>query len=145
MVAWRPGDCLTNAPEPVGRKAQKDLALTVANKCVFALPFDIQGGSKWRAGQSFSAMNQRFLEIRANRERRDAHVAFAKAHPELLIGGGLKPDVGDEFCGALWIVEAESRADVEALIRADPFYVKDLRNFEIYTWGKILEDQSVTL
>lgn len=85
------------------------------------------------------------LEIRANRERRDAHVAFPKAHPELLIGGGLKPDVGDEFCGALWIVEAESRADVEALIRADPFYVKDLRNFEIYTWGKILEDQSVTL
>lgn len=85
------------------------------------------------------------LEIRSDNTKRNAHVAYAKAHPELLIGGGLKPDVEQEFCGALWIVEATSRIEVEQLIHKDPFYVKEFRDYEIFTWGKILEDQSVTL
>ncbi len=85
------------------------------------------------------------LNIRADRSRRDAHVAYAKSHPELLIGGGLKPDTNADFSGALWIVEAEKRDDVEALVRADPFFVEEHRQYEIFTWGKILEDQTVTL
>lgn len=83
--------------------------------------------------------------IRNNRSRRDAHVAYAKANPNLLIGGGLKPDIDGEFCGALWIVEAPSRRDVEQLIHNDPFYVEAYRSFQIFTWGKILEDQTATL
>lgn len=85
------------------------------------------------------------LEIRADMTLRDAHVAFAKAHPELLIGGGLKPDLGQDFCGALWIVKANDRTHVENLIHADPFYVPAHRRYQIFTWGKILEDQLVTL
>lgn len=85
------------------------------------------------------------LNIRADQARRDAHVAYAKAHPELLIGGGLKPDIGEDFCGAMWIVEAKDRAQVESLIHADPFYVPAHRRYQIFIWGKILEDQSVTL
>lgn len=85
------------------------------------------------------------LAIRADQSRRDAHVAYARAHPELLIGGGLKPDVDGAFCGALWVVEAPGRAEVEALILDDPFYVAAYRDYDIFTWGKILEDQSVTL
>lgn len=85
------------------------------------------------------------LAIRADKSRRDAHVAFAKARPELLIGGGLKPAPGGDFCGALWIVEAENRDEVETLIRADPFFVEAYRCFEIFTWGKILEDQIAML
>lgn len=85
------------------------------------------------------------LEIRANKKLRDAHVAFAHAHPELLIGGGLKAEPGADFCGAMWVVEAETRGHVEALIEADPFYIPEYRSFEIFTWGKILEDQTVTL
>lgn len=85
------------------------------------------------------------LKVRADKARRDAHVAYAKAHPELLIGGGLKPEEDAQFCGALWIVEAESRSEVEALVRADPFFEEQFRTFEIFTWGKILEDASVTL
>lgn len=85
------------------------------------------------------------LEVRADKARRNAHVAYARAHPELLIGGGLKPDADADFCGALWVVEARARDDVEALIRDDPFYVEAYRSFEIFTWGKILEDQVVTL
>lgn len=85
------------------------------------------------------------LAVRADQTRRDAHVAYAKAHPQLLIGGGLKPDPDAAFCGALWIVEAATRAEVETLVLEDPFYEASARMFEIFTWGKILEDKTVTL
>ena len=85
------------------------------------------------------------LGIRADKSRRDAHVAFAIAHPELLIGGGLKPEPEADFCGALWVVEAESRKDVEMLIQADPFYVPQFRTYEIFLWGRILEDRVVEI
>ncbi len=85
------------------------------------------------------------LAIRADKARRDAHVAYAEAHTELLIGGGLKPNPDLEFCGALWVVEAGSRDEVEALVMEDPFYQPDLRRYEIFTWGKILEGRNVTL
>ncbi|GAA6207900.1 hypothetical protein NBRC116601_11930 [Cognatishimia sp. WU-CL00825] len=85
------------------------------------------------------------LDIRADQAKRDAHVAYVRAHPELLIGGGLKPDVNQDFSGALWIVNAAEKADVIKLINQDPFYVPAYRSFEVFTWGKILEDKSVTL
>lgn len=85
------------------------------------------------------------LEIRGKKHLRDAHVAYAKAHPELLIGGGLKPGKEEDFCGALWVVEAESKMEVERLVVADPFYFPQYRVFEIYTWGKLLEDQTAVL
>ncbi|MCK0142506.1 YciI family protein [Aliiroseovarius sp. F20344] len=83
--------------------------------------------------------------IRADRKTRDAHVAYAMAHPELVIGGGLKPSPEADFCGALWIVDADTRDAVEALIKEDPFFVPAYRNYQIFTWGKILEDQSAIL
>ena len=85
------------------------------------------------------------LDIRAKKDLRDAHVAYAKEHPELLIGGGLKPSENEPFCGAMWIVETNTRDEVEKLIENDPFYYPDYRSYEIYTWGKILEDQSAVL
>jgi len=85
------------------------------------------------------------LDIRARKDLRDAHVAYAKAHPELLIGGGLKPEQGKPFCGALWVVELETKADVESLIFADPFFFSEYRTYEIFTWGKLLEDQQAIL
>ena len=49
------------------------------------------------------------IEVRADKAKRDAHVAYVRAHPELLIGGGLKPGPDDAFCGAMWVVEAQTR------------------------------------
>ena len=92
----------------------------------------------------FKDSNQ-MLEIRADKALRDRHVSYAKQHPELLIGGGLKPSPNENFCGALWIVESETRLEVEELVLADPFYIAEHRTFEIFSWGKILEDKSVTL
>lgn len=85
------------------------------------------------------------LTVRANKELRNRHVAYAEQHPELLIGGGLKPDPESPFCGAMWIVDCESKQNVEDLILADPFYYEEHRTFEIYAWGKLLEDKVVTL
>lgn len=85
------------------------------------------------------------LDVRQDQSRRDAHVAYVKAHPELLIGGGLKPAPDQEFCGAMWVVEADTKGAVDELVLNDPFYVADYRSYSIFTWGKILEDQSATL
>jgi uncharacterized protein YciI len=85
------------------------------------------------------------LTIRAKKHLRDAHVAYAKDHPELLIGGGLKADSNADFCGAMWVVEADSKASVEKLVHKDPFYTPEFRSFEIFTWGKILEDRTAVL
>ncbi|MFD2207656.1 YciI family protein [Kiloniella antarctica] len=87
----------------------------------------------------------KMLDVRAKQELRNAHVAYAKDHPELLIGGGLKPEVGEPFCGALWVVEAKSMEEVEQLVSGDPFYFPEFRTFEIFTWGKLLEDQTALL
>lgn len=85
------------------------------------------------------------MGIRADTARRNAHAAYVKDHPELRIGGGLKPDTDGDFCGALWIVEAEDRIEVEHLIHGDPFYVPAFRSCEIFTWGKILEGRTAVL
>ncbi|KIC33489.1 YciI family protein [Leisingera sp. ANG-S5] len=85
------------------------------------------------------------MDVRADKARREAHVAYVEDHPELRIGGGLKPDTDGDFCGALWIVEAEDRIEVEHLIHGDPFYVPAFRSYEIFTWGKILEDRTAVL
>ena len=85
------------------------------------------------------------LEVRARQDLRDAHVEYAKQHPELLIGGGLKPGPEEQFCGALWVVETVTKAEVEDLISNDPFYFPEHRTYEIFTWGKLLEDKIATL
>ena len=89
--------------------------------------------------------NDGMLGVRARKDLRDAHVEYAKNHPELLIGGGLKPETDQPFCGALWVVEATTKKEVEELIVNDPFYFTEYRSFEIFTWGKLLEDQTATL
>jgi hypothetical protein len=85
------------------------------------------------------------MQIRADKALRDAHVDYVERHPELLIGGGLKPDPDQEFCGALWVVEAEDQTEVEHLIHCDPFYAPAHRSYEIFAWGKILEDRTAVL
>jgi uncharacterized protein YciI len=84
-------------------------------------------------------------DIRAQKPLRDAHVAYVKDHPELVIGGGLKPDPLSDFCGAMWVVETREKSDVENLVANDPFYYPEFRTYKIYTWGKILEDQTAVL
>ncbi|AUQ58048.1 putative protein in bacteria [Phaeobacter inhibens] len=75
--------------------------------------------------------------IRADRRRRDAHIAFVRAHPELQIGGALAMRPEQDFPGAIWNVEAASRDEVERLILRDPYYVASLRRYQITRWGRL--------
>jgi uncharacterized protein YciI len=44
--------------------------------------------------------------------------------------------------GGLWIVEADSRADVEAIYATDPFWTEGLRErVEIFFWSKALPER----
>lgn len=73
--------------------------------------------------------------VRADKARRDAHIAFVRSRPELQIGGALAMRPMQDFPGAIWNVEAESRADVERLIISDPYYVASLRRYQITCWS----------
>ncbi|EEB71749.1 hypothetical protein RR11_2509 [Ruegeria sp. R11] len=42
-----------------------------------------------------------------------------------------------DFPGAIWNVEAESRDEVERLILRDPYYVASLRRYQITEWGRL--------
>jgi len=81
--------------------------------------------------------------LRADKLRREAHIAFVRAHPELQIGGALAMRPMQDFPGAIWNVEAESRADVERLILRDPFYVAALRRYTITAWSTTVAAQNV--
>lgn len=73
--------------------------------------------------------------IRADKSRRRAHVAFVSLHPELDIGGDLGLQPMQDFPGAIWTVEADSRESVVRLIHNDPYHVPGLRRYQIRAWG----------
>ena len=60
--------------------------------------------------------------IRGDKNRRTAHIAFVRARSELQIGGPLAMAPMQDFPGAIWTVQAETRADVERLILSDPYW-----------------------
>lgn len=73
--------------------------------------------------------------IRADKVRREAHIAFVRAQPNLQIGGALAMRPMQDFPAAIWNVAAESRTDVERLIISDPYYVASLRRYMITEWS----------
>lgn len=74
--------------------------------------------------------------IRGDKARRNAHIAFVRGRPELQIGGPLAMQPMQDFPGAIWTVQAETRADVERLILSDPYYVASLRRYSVRAWGE---------
>ena len=83
-------------------------------------------------------------ERREVREKnRDAHLAWlAERKNTILVAGSLRADLGANATGAIWIVEAGSKAEVENLYTTDPFWVKGLRKgVEIFHWTKAFPDQ----
>jgi hypothetical protein len=77
----------------------------------------------------------------ATRERcLAAHIAWlAERRDRVLVAGSLRPEPGSAPVGGLWIVEADSRADVEAIYATDPFWTEGLRErVEIFFWSKAL-------
>lgn len=75
------------------------------------------------------------VRIRGDKARRNAHIAYVRAHSELQIGGSFAMRPMQDFPGAIWTVQAENRADVERLIIRDPYYVASLRRYTITDWS----------
>ena len=76
-----------------------------------------------------------------------AHLEWLAANKDtVLVPGSLRPDVDGESLGGLWIVEADSRAAVEAIYATDPFWTNGLREkVEVYFWKKAFEDRKVPI
>jgi uncharacterized protein len=73
-----------------------------------------------------------------------AHTQWLSEHPQVLVPGAIRTDPEKPPIGGLWIVEAESKAEVESLFQTDPFWVNGLRQgYEILHWSKAFPDKKV--
>ena len=76
--------------------------------------------------------------------RSEQHIAYLKEHRnEILIGGGLREELGGLFVGGLWIFEVESRERAVTLIENDPYFVAVYRTYRLLVWGKALPESVV--
>lgn len=68
----------------------------------------------------------------------DAHLKWLEINKEVIpIGGSLRKELGEVPKGGLWIAEAESKGQLDALLKTDPFYTAGLRQeYEILYWSK---------
>jgi uncharacterized protein YciI len=74
-----------------------------------------------------------------------AHLQWLKEHSSaVLVPGALRSEPDAPPVGGLWIVQADSKAEVEALFQTDPFWAQGLRQgFEIFYWHKAFPDKAV--
>ena len=68
----------------------------------------------------------------------EAHLTFLAAQGDkVLAAGALRLTDDGAPLGGLWIVNAESKADVEALVAQDPFWTAGLRkSVRVSHWAK---------
>jgi len=65
---------------------------------------------------------------------------------KVLIAGSLRTSVGGDSVGGLWIIEAESMQDAEAVYQSDPFFANGLRaKVELYHYVKANPEREVRL
>ena len=75
-----------------------------------------------------------------------AHLEWLERHPSILVAGSLRPEPEAAPVGALWIVEAESKEEIEALFQSDPFWTAGLRQgCEILHWFKAVPERKVPI
>ncbi len=73
-----------------------------------------------------------------------AWLAANLAH--IRITGALRTDPAGAPVGGLWIVEAETKAQVEALLVEDPFWKQGLRaGVDVWHWSRGFPENTVTL
>ncbi|WP_147125386.1 YciI family protein [Shimia ponticola] len=68
------------------------------------------------------------------------HLAFLKENADRVRDAGTLFFGDTSRFGGMWIVEAQTRDEVEALVHADPFWPTGLRlSYDILEWRKVLE------
>ena len=76
-----------------------------------------------------------------------AHIERLEKNKEVVpVGGSLRHEIGETPIGGLCIAEAESKAQLEELIRTDPFFIAGLReSYEILHWSKANAQRKVLI
>lgn len=84
-------------------------------------------------------------EIRA--AQLQAHIEWLERHQDIVpVGGSLRHELGGLPKGGLWIAQAGSKAQLEALIQTDPFWMAGLRqSCEILHWAKANPNRMVLI
>lgn len=72
------------------------------------------------------------------------HLAFLGVHAEKISAAGPVKDAKTGLpAGGLWVVNAKTREDVVALVKADPFWPTGLRkSYSILEWTKVHETRA---
>lgn len=70
-------------------------------------------------------------------EHTEAHQAYLRENKgKIVLAGAMRPEPGGIPKGGLWIFEAETREEVEAIIAEDPFQIHGLRaTTQVLAWG----------
>ena len=73
----------------------------------------------------------------------ESHIAWlAERRQSILVAGSLREEPDSNPVGAVWVVEADSKADAEELFRTDPFWANGMREgFEILHWSKAFPNE----
>ena len=65
------------------------------------------------------------------------HLKYLEANKEeILLGGGFRDEVDGLFVGGMWIMEVTSFERAKELIENDPYFVAELRTYQLKIWGK---------
>lgn len=72
-----------------------------------------------------------------------AHISWLdERRQKILVAGSLREEPGANPIGAFWVVEAESKSEVVALYKSDPFWTNGLREgVEILLWSKAFPNE----
>ena len=76
-----------------------------------------------------------------------AHVEWLEQNKDIVpIGGSLRHEPSEVPKGGLWVAEADSKAQIEALLKSDPFFIAGLRqSYEILHWSKANGERKVLI
>jgi uncharacterized protein YciI len=74
------------------------------------------------------------------------HIEWLEVNKDVIpVGGSLRVEQGLVPKGGLWIAQAESKAQLDELLKTDPFYTNGLRqSYEILYWSKANDERKVT-
>jgi len=76
-----------------------------------------------------------------------AHIEWLEQNKDIVpIGGSLRHEPSEAPKGGLWVAEADSKAQIEALLKSDPFFIAGLRqSYEILHWSKANGERKVLI
>src|SRR5437867_12573917 len=76
-----------------------------------------------------------------------AHVEWLKQHESMIVlAGALRTEPETTPVGGLWLVRADTKSEVEALFRTDPFWIQGLRqSYEILHWSNAFVGRTISL